>query len=98
MLLPAVVPAGPVFTTDKSAAVTMEVVSFGPLSSERRSGGLDVTRGEFEMDPPPDTLGLTLTTNVNVAVAPAANVVPAAVAVPVAPTAGVVRVKAGPAV
>ena len=48
--------------------MTMAVDSFGPLSSERRSGGFDVTRGELLMAPPPETLEFTLTTKVKVAV------------------------------
>ena len=39
---------------------------------------------------------MTLTTSVNVALAPAANVPRVAVTVPVPPTGGVVRVNAGP--
>src|SRR2546430_6799399 len=45
---------------------------------------------------PSGVSALTLTTSVNVALAPAANVARVAVTVPVPPTGGVVRVNAGP--
>ena len=87
-----------VFVTDKSAEVMTCVASVSELFAESVSAVVELTVAVLLIDEPLAAAGLTCTTSVNVALAPAASVLIAAPKLPLPPTAGFVNVKVGPAV
>src|SRR5215218_3402375 len=99
MLAPAATGSGEsVLVTDRSARVTTAVAVFGKLLISLFRVPVVTTLGLLLRPEPLPTFGLTFTTKVNVAEAPAASVAIVAEKVPVPPTGGVVSVNAGPAV
>ena len=96
-MFPAVTGLGvPVMVMPTLAEVTTGVVTVAECGLVE-SVGLE-TVAVFVMFVPLGVLGLTSTTTVNVAEAPAARVASLPLIVPVPPTAGLVKVKVGPLV
>src|SRR5258707_568478 len=94
MLLPAVTGLGvPVMVMPTTADVTTGVVTVAECGLVA-SVGLD-TVAALTMFEPPEALGLTCTTTVNVAEPPAAKVAVVPMMLPVPPAGGLVTVKAG---
>src|SRR5260370_13081 len=99
MLLPAVTGLGvPVMVMPTTADVTTGVVTVALSSPGVKSGLSLLTVAVLMMFEPFGALPRTWTTTVNVAEAPAARLAVVPLMVPVPPTAGLVKVKAGPLV